>query len=65
MRKTASHKHYVPDGIRDDTTLEMQPLGDAANGCRGDCRWQTHLRFIGAGMGWSVDALEAGDEFFS
>jgi hypothetical protein len=29
MRKIASRKHYVLDGIRDDNRLEMHPLGDA------------------------------------
>ena len=28
MRKTASRKHYVPNGIWDDNFLEMQPLGE-------------------------------------
>ena len=64
MRKTAGHKHYVPDGIREDTTLEMQPLGDAGNGCRGDSRLRCDLGLVGVGIEeWSVEALQAGGEF--
>jgi hypothetical protein len=38
MRKIASRKHYVLDGIRDDNRLEMHPLGDALDGCLEDQR---------------------------
>jgi len=42
MRKTATRKHYVPDGIWDDNRLEMQPLGDVVDTCQRRSELQSH-----------------------
>jgi hypothetical protein len=31
IRKMAARKYYVPNGIRDDTGLKMQPSGDVSD----------------------------------
>lgn len=50
MRKTASRKHYVPDGIWDDNRLEMQPLGDVPDTWRLRSELQSHQACRVSGM---------------